>query len=99
MTYFSNKCAAITGAGDGIGRELAIQLNAQGCDLFLCDISEQRLAETVSLLKTSNGVIQSARVDCGVQAQIDEWADSISQQRSCIDALFNNAGVAYSAPL
>jgi short-subunit dehydrogenase len=98
VTYFSNKCAAITGAGDGIGRELAIQLNAQGCDLFLCDISEQRLAETVSLLKTSNGVIQSARVDCGVQAQIDEWADSISQQRSCIDALFNNAGVAYSAP-
>ncbi|MEL0315282.1 MAG: SDR family NAD(P)-dependent oxidoreductase [Halieaceae bacterium] len=97
MGYFSNKCAVISGAGDGIGRELALQLNAQGCDLFLCDINEERLSETTSLLSSDRGAIDCKIVDCGVRADITEWADSISQRRSHVDALFNNAGVAYGA--
>jgi len=95
--YFSNKCAVISGAGDGIGRELAVQLNAQGCDLFLCDINEERLSETTSLLSSDRGAIDCKIVDCGMRADITEWADSISQRRSHVDALFNNAGVAYGA--
>ena len=97
MGYFSNKCAVISGAGDGIGRELAVQLNAQGCDLFLCDINEERLSETTSLLSSDRGAIDCKIVDCGMRADITEWADSISQCRSHVDALFNNAGVAYGA--
>ena len=97
MGYFSNKCAVISGAGDGIGRELALQLNAQGCDLFLCDINEARLSATASLLSSDRGAIDFKVVDCGVRAEIIHWAESISQHRSHVDALFNNAGVAYSA--
>ncbi len=41
MSYFGGKHAVITGAGSGIGRALALQLNAQGCSLWLSDINEE----------------------------------------------------------
>ena len=44
--YFAGKAFAITGAGDGIGRALAIRLNRGACHLWLCDINPERLAET-----------------------------------------------------
>ncbi len=96
-SYFHGKRAAITGAGDGMGRELAIQLNAQGCDLWLCDIHEERLHETHSLLSEENGAVHLAVVDCGDKAAIDNWASQVANSTASIDALFNNAGVAYAA--
>ncbi len=43
MAYSSGKCAVITGAGSGIGRALALQLNREGCELYLSDIIPQTL--------------------------------------------------------
>ena len=50
MKSFKDKVAAITGAGSGIGRQLAVQLAGQGCHLSLSDVNETGLAETVALL-------------------------------------------------
>ena len=44
--YFAGKTAAISGAGDGIGRALAQRLNAAGCHLWLSDINTETLADT-----------------------------------------------------
>ncbi|WP_410969472.1 SDR family NAD(P)-dependent oxidoreductase, partial [Salmonella sp. SAL04284] len=51
MKNFKNKVAAITGAGSGIGQQLAILLAKQGCHLSLSDINEKGLEKTVELLK------------------------------------------------
>ena len=51
MKNFKNKVAAITGAGSGIGQQLAILLAKQGCHLSLSDINEKGLAQTVELVK------------------------------------------------
>ena len=53
MKTFNNKVAAVTGAGSGIGQQLAVLLAKQGCHLSLSDINEQGLAKTVELLKDS----------------------------------------------
>jgi len=55
MTNQSNRTAVITGAGDGIGRALAINLNGRGIDLYLCDIDRERLDATAGMLN-SDGV-------------------------------------------
>ena len=40
MDDFSDKLAVITGGANGMGRELARQLAAEGCDVAICDLSE-----------------------------------------------------------
>jgi len=97
MTYFSGKRAAISGAGDGIGRALAMALNAQGCELWLCDINSAALDDTVRALPNAQTVVHTAVVDCGRREDIDRWANEVASETSHLDALFNNAGVAYGA--
>ena len=50
MEQFSGKVAAITGAGSGIGRGLALELAAEGCHLALSDVDDAGLAETVTMV-------------------------------------------------
>lgn len=97
MTYFTAKRAAITGAGDGIGRQLAIQLNRQGCQLWLCDIDYEGLEATRRLLPRPDVKVDCRLVDCADRAALYDWARGVSEQTPHIDALFNNAGVAYGA--
>jgi len=47
MKDFKNKVAAITGAGSGMGRSLALALAREGCQLALSDRNEKGLAQTV----------------------------------------------------
>jgi len=38
MKSFEGKIAVVTGGGSGMGRELALQLVAMGCDVAICDV-------------------------------------------------------------
>ena len=49
-SFYKDHVAAITGAGSGIGRALAIHLAKMGCDVALSDINPEQLAETQKLL-------------------------------------------------
>ena len=95
--YFAGKTFAITGAGDGIGRALAIRLNRAACHLWLCDINPERLTETCSLLDPDRSSVASQIVDCGNRDAVFNWAGEISAQTSSLDGLINNAGVGYGA--
>src|SRR4249919_1364323 len=48
MTAINGSAAAVTGAASGIGRALALELAARGCDLALADRDEAGLLETVA---------------------------------------------------
>ena len=95
--YFAGKTAAISGAGDGIGRALSQRLNAAGCHLWLSDINPETLAETCALLDDARGRVTSQLVDCGQRDALFSWAEAVSADTGSLDALFNNAGVGYGA--
>ena len=94
MKNFKNKVAAITGAGSGIGQQLAVLLAKQGCHLSLSDVNEQGLSQTVDLLKDSNVRVTIKKVDVSQLEQMREWAAETVQDHGSVNMIFNNAGVA-----
>ena len=63
MKNFKTKVAAITGAGSGIGQQLAILLAKEGANLALSDRNSEGLAQTVELLKTTGVKVTQTALD------------------------------------
>jgi NAD(P)-dependent dehydrogenase (short-subunit alcohol dehydrogenase family) len=98
MKSFRGKVAAITGAGSGIGRALALQLAAEGCHLALSDVSEAGLAQTAALADKSTGIkIATSRVDVSSRGAVFDWAAQAVADHGRVNLLVNNAGVALGA--
>jgi NAD(P)-dependent dehydrogenase (short-subunit alcohol dehydrogenase family) len=94
---FRDKVAAITGAGSGMGRELAVELASRGCHLALSDVNEPGLAETVRLVGTGAVRVTSARVDVAKREEVFAWADAVVRDHGKVNLVFNNAGVGLGA--
>ena len=98
MKDFTGKLAVITGGGTGMGRELARQLVAEGCNVAMCDVSERNMAATKALC--AEGAPQGTRVttfvaDVSDAAQIERFATAVARDQDSdkIHLLFNNAGI------
>ena len=94
MTYVDGKIAALTGAGSGIGRALALQLNREGCELFLSDISAASLNETLALLPRQDVPADGQVLDVADKTSVYAWAEKIAEVKGHVDIVINNAGVA-----
>lgn len=95
---FMNKIAVITGAGSGIGRELAFQLSGAGCHIALGDVSPEGLAETRDLCQSAHNArsrITTHVVDVSDEAQVVRLREqaAVQHETSSINLLFNNAGI------
>ena len=60
----------VTGAGSGISRSLAMQLNQAGAHLALCDIDRTGLSETLTLLNNKSSAASFHIVDVSKQGQM-----------------------------
>jgi len=99
MQDFAGRIAVVTGGGTGMGRELVRQLVAEGCNVAMCDISAQALAETRRLCEAEK-LPQGLRItthlgDVADEAQVQRFRDEVAerQQSDRIHLLFNNAGI------
>lgn len=97
MKSFQNKVAAITGAGSGIGRALALNLAGRGCALALSDVNTTGLQETARLAEARGVKVTQTRVDVASQEAIYAWADATVREHGKVNLIFNNAGVALGA--
>jgi len=99
MKDFAGKIAVITGGGTGMGRELARQLVAEGCNVAMCDVSAAAMAETKRLCEVEK-LPQGLRItthiaDVSIEDQLLRFRDELAEQQATdrIHLLFNNAGI------
>ena len=93
-SYYRNHVAAITGAGSGMGRELAIHLAKMGCHVALSDINPEQLAATKQLLSAYDVNVTMTVLDVSDNTAVEAWADSVMSDHGKVNFIFNNAGVA-----
>jgi short-subunit dehydrogenase len=95
MTAIPGSAAAVTGAASGIGRALALELAARGCDLALADRDEAGLQSVATEIASAHlRKVSTHRVDVGEPAQIAEFAAAASAAHPKLNIVINNAGVA-----
>jgi short-subunit dehydrogenase len=95
MTQINGSAAAVTGAASGIGRALALELAARGCDLALADRDEAGLQSVAAEIASAHPrKVSTHRVDVGEPAQIAEFAAAASAAHPKLNIVINNAGVA-----
>src|SRR6266540_5808255 len=99
MKDLTGRIAVVTGGGSGMGRELVRQLVAEACNVAMCDVSAEGMAETQRLCEAA-GVPQGLRVTTHLAnvsdtAQVERFRDAVAERHDTdrIHLLFNNAGI------
>ncbi|MGW3352546.1 SDR family NAD(P)-dependent oxidoreductase [Nonomuraea rubra] len=100
MRSFTGMMAVVTGGGAGMGRELVVQLAAEGCSVAACDVDEAGLAVTAErAAEASPGGgevrVTTHRCDVSDEAQVTRFRDEVVERHGIghINLLFNNAGI------
>lgn len=92
---FAGKAAVVTGAGSGIGRQLALGLARRGARVSVCDVNDAGLAETEAALKALGAPdVHAAHVDVSDRQGVLEYAAEVAARFGVVHQVYNNAGVA-----
>jgi NAD(P)-dependent dehydrogenase (short-subunit alcohol dehydrogenase family) len=97
MQSFNEKVAAITGAGSGIGRALAVELAKEGAELAISDVNEKTLDETAQLVRKLGTRVTTTVLDVSKREAVYAWADQVVKEHGRANLVFNNAGVAVAS--
>src|SRR5712671_2805319 len=91
------RSAAITGAGSGLGRDIALGLAAKGYSIFGTAMSSEEIAD---LKKASDGAVNLRQCDITSETAVKAWANEVtSQTDGALDLLISNAGILTPGPL
>jgi len=98
MQHFEGRIAVVTGGASGMGRELVVQLAAEGCHVAMCDMSVEEMHETrrLALQASPAGVVVTTHVcDVSDEEAMQAFRDAVLEQHSTdhVNLLFNNAGI------
>jgi short-subunit dehydrogenase len=93
MQSFRDKVAVITGAGSGMGQQLAINLAKENCNVVICDINKKTIQETEDIIRKYNVSCTALNLDLREEKNISTLLETTLKNFSKVDLLFNNAGV------
>lgn len=92
--YYTDKRCFITGAASGIGRATALQLAADGAELYLTDRNADGLAVTVADARALGGQVPAHRaLNIADYDEVAAFAADIHTSHPAMDVVMNIAGV------
>jgi 3-oxoacyl-[acyl-carrier protein] reductase len=94
-----DKVAIITGAGRGIGQATAIKFVTEGAKVVVCDVTPERIDETVALCKEKRGEAFGYVADVRDMQALRSMVEATVARWGRVDCLVNNAGIVMDAQL
>ncbi|MCY3920998.1 MAG: glucose 1-dehydrogenase [Chloroflexi bacterium] len=88
-----DKFALVTGAGQGIGRAIAVHLAEAGASVAAADINADTVEDTSAVIAERGGQSLAIHADVGALAEIDRMIGQARDAFGRIDIIVNNAGV------
>jgi 3-oxoacyl-[acyl-carrier protein] reductase len=90
----NGKVALVTGAGSqiGYGKNIALTLAEEGCDIVIADIDLTGARKTAGEVEAKGVRASAFKVDVVKRGEVDEMVDSAVRQMGKVDILINNAG-------
>ena len=93
MVKLAGKIGIVTGAAQGIGREIALLFAREGADVAIIDRNKKGGEEVAQQIRSFGRHSISIAADIGEEGQIAEGFRHISQEFGPADILVNNAGI------
>ncbi|MCX5214366.1 SDR family oxidoreductase [Kitasatospora sp. NBC_00240] len=95
IRIYKDATAIITGGASGIGRALAEDLAARGCEVVLADLQLEQAEEAAARIRAAGGKATAARLDVTDHTEFARLVKDTVARTGRLDYLFNNAGISH----
>ncbi|GEB90027.1 acetoin reductase [Zymomonas mobilis] len=95
----NGKVALVTGAGQGIGRGIALRLAKDGADIALVDVKDEKLAGVKKEVETLGRKATSFVADISQRDEVYAAIDHAEKTLNGFDIIINNAGIVEVNPI
>ncbi len=99
MTQLAGSVVVVTGASEGIGRAIAVEMAREGAVVVLMARSRDKLVAAVEEISRSGGQASWVSVDLGTPSAVRGAMDEVRQRHGRVDILVNNVGAGTFKPL
>lgn len=90
---FDGRVSVVTGASQGIGEAIALEISRAGSEVILVDIQKEKLEEVADKIKENKGKASFFCADVSRMGQTVEVVEAIVKNYQRVDHLVNNAGI------
>lgn len=89
--------AIVTGAAQGLGRQMASGLAEMGADVAIADVNVEKAERTATDLDGETEVV-AVEVDVTDEASVEAMVETVTDRLGPVDVLVNNAGIVENSP-